>query len=360
MKNNYVQSFLKKIVVGLCAVAMVASAMTFVPMEVSQVKASNDTTYWQYETYTDRSNFISSDGRIAPKPKENEYKDYIFAGWFSDSACTIPDTTSDTTGTFYAKFVPAEVLSVGFQISNNVTGNVNTEKSNIRFVSTVDSLEYSKVGFRIFANNRWRDFNSSKVKTKVVSTDENLNVADTYTPNVYHSASQYFVTYRINNIPYTAFEEDFYATPYWETLDGTHVEGITRSVRVEDSYKKIVNVPVRLYNDAQVAAGQIEVKYDTSNFKYVGCTTGLVFEEMESAHSNGVVKIVGNVETITKNVNANGMYANLRFEVSDISNLPQDVTFEIMDSQFCDIEEEWQTVTVIEAMYNDFSPKNNN
>ena len=153
----------------------------------------------------------------------------------------------------------------------------------------------------------------------------------------------------MRNIPKASFATGFLVTPYWVTLDGTKVSGITRYARVEDYYQKNINVPVRLYTDEAVAAGYLEVLIP-DGCTYVGYDAG-IFEEMEVAVSGSTVKIVGNVADISNDKTADGLYANLRFSTS---SAPADGAFTVSNPDFCDISENTKTLSVVEAAYNDF------
>ena len=69
----------------------------------------------------------------------------VFADWFADSAFTTPYT--ETTGNAYAKFVDAAVHITKAQFRAETTAE--SDSTDIRFVSTVDALDYAEVGFYI-------------------------------------------------------------------------------------------------------------------------------------------------------------------------------------------------------------------
>ena len=103
---------------------------------------------------------------------------YVFGGWFKsvnegaegaevyvegDSTTyyaplevaelnTDSDNDCDYTGTAYAKFVPAQVLSVKAQ--NQADTVATTPSTNVRILSSTDSDNYAKVGFDIWVNNK--------------------------------------------------------------------------------------------------------------------------------------------------------------------------------------------------------------
>ena len=100
----------------------------------------------------------------------------------------------------------------------------------MRFITSVDSLEYSKVGFKV------KKRSSGEVRNKEFTTvylelsenyDDGTNKK--YTPNeLFSTTSVYFSAYSIKNIPQEAFGEEYEVTPYWITHDGTTVYGDTQ------------------------------------------------------------------------------------------------------------------------------------
>ena len=90
---------------------------------------------------------------IAGDNKYPTLTDYLFAGWYTDEACDETCVYAENTPgeTVYALFVPDDVLSVKAQISSSMTDEdvSNDSKAAIRFVTTVDSLSYSQVGFEL-------------------------------------------------------------------------------------------------------------------------------------------------------------------------------------------------------------------
>lgn len=340
MKNSFVHNLMKKTVAGTLAVAMVLTGAIFGSANMNKVEAAGEA---KVELFNEISTYAGKT-RIAPKPTDTTYKNYLFAGWYEDEACTtVCDATS---GKAYAKFVSPQVLSAGCQITNDV--NKDSTTSDLRMVSTVDGLKYQAVGFDIKMGKWSYTSNSTTVYDKIVTTTTGLD----YTandPTIFDAASTKFFTFKLLNIENKWFGEGISITPYWVTLDGTKVSGITRYARVEDGYSNIINVPVRLYNDEAVAAGYLEVLIP-DGCTYVGYDAG-IFEEMEVAVSGSTVKIVGNVADISNDKTADGLYANLRFSTS---SAPKDGAFKISGLDFCDISENTKTLSVVEAAYNDF------
>ena len=171
--------------------------------------------------------------RSATGHKAPNYKNYLFAGWYTDAACdeTQAVSSSATTvdaETVYAKFVPRHILTVKAQISAELTdGNIaNNTKGNIRFATTVDSLNYSKVGFKIaYDRNGDKVDDGRTVVSNEVYAQLNAIGGITYVPTDFSGASTYFKACTVKNIGEDFYDLEFTVTPFWKTLDGTEVNG---------------------------------------------------------------------------------------------------------------------------------------
>jgi uncharacterized repeat protein (TIGR02543 family) len=170
------------------------------------------------------------DGTIRTYRTEGNYtaptlEGYLFAGWFTDDACTkalARDAVVDNTTTYYAKFVDKNAMTLKRQITENTT--LSSQTTNLRLVTTLDSLDYSGYGFLVTIGGTpkdlglyttgYRSLNASKV---------------TYQPNIISAASQYFATVTIKGFSATAISKNVSITvrPYWVTLDGTKVLGVS-------------------------------------------------------------------------------------------------------------------------------------
>lgn len=137
---------------------------------------------------------------------ENRYEKidgYLFAGW------TIKDSKA------YAKYIDEKVFNTKWQANSNF--------SSIRFVNTVDSLEYKELGVIISGEyDNKTILEQKKEMTKVYSSIK----ADgkTIYPKSFSDASNYFFTYTIRNIN-PRKDLNIYIQPYYVTLDGTKVLG---------------------------------------------------------------------------------------------------------------------------------------
>ena len=148
---------------------------------------------------------------------------YVFAGWFLDVNCTQPVSADTKSGKAYAKFVDETVLSVKAQITKGTTAN--SPFTSIRFVTTVDTLGYHKVGFEINANGVTKCYGSTKVYMQLYGVDSG-DVMIEYKPDKeFSTISQYFKACTIGSISNRYFDTEWTVRAYWNTLDGTTVYG---------------------------------------------------------------------------------------------------------------------------------------
>lgn len=157
-----------------------------------------------------------------------EKEGMIFAGWYTDNTCETPYTETD--GYAYARFVDENVLTVKGQLPADTTAE--SQSTTIRFVSTVDSKEYSAVGFDIEYEYRGETYTASWEGTDVFERLYKIGQDGVYletSPKAFSDSSEYFFTYNLTGIPNDAFGVQFTVTPHWKTQDGTTVYGITRN-----------------------------------------------------------------------------------------------------------------------------------
>lgn len=164
------------------------------------------------------------------------YKEgYVFAGWYTDEALTVPLGKNVKNGKAYAKFVDERVLSVKCQLSANVSAF--DEKTNLRVLTSVDSLNYETVGFTIKVGNI-RTFTpvTNKVYRTVLAVE---NAMETYSYDAgtafENSESEFFMAYTLIGIPNGVFDENITAIPTWTTLDGTIVTGVVKEFTIREA-----------------------------------------------------------------------------------------------------------------------------
>ena len=151
---------------------------------------------------------------------------YVFAGWFTDEACTKPITVE--TANVYARYVTEDVLSVKAQLLDGTV--TSSEITDYRFVTTVDSLAYQQIGFDITVNTKTKHLPGTSVYKTIKANKGGQTVAED--PTMFSAVSQYFHAFNITNIPKTAFRTDIRVSAFWKTADGTVVNGPERTFTV--------------------------------------------------------------------------------------------------------------------------------
>lgn len=353
---------IKKLGIGLLMVALSVSSL---PIMTGTVKAAERITTESGVIYEplNMTDYWSQDTKKAPL-----LNGYVFGGWYTgtnendltalkeaDLATEVP--TSNT----YAKFVSAEVLSVKTQIDENtvVGGAERQTPASLRLISGVDSTDYQYVGFDILLNNKisyplyGEEPGSTKCYNGLKKSPEDTNII--YPNQCFGDQAKYFNVVKIGNLMPVNDTKIIRVTPYWFTLDGTKVEGISKYVHTEDGYLKYVSVPVYLSTAKQVAAGKLSVSYpedltlveDKVEFDGVFTKTNMAFYHDAVNHT---INFVGNAETVNELNVAKGIYANLRFTKNDgvsVGNL----SFTVSDEEFCDWTENPVTIDVSDFTY---------
>ena len=152
----------------------------------------------------------------------------VFAGWYKDAQFNTPLGENETTDNAYPKFVDEDVLSVKLQITKGT--ETTSASSDLRLLTTVDSLMYDSVGFEITIGDKTITRTSKTVYTEITGTDGNVPV--TYGPDAFSQESEAFAAYSLTDIPNDIFTSKITVKPIWITLDGTKVTGITREFSI--------------------------------------------------------------------------------------------------------------------------------
>lgn len=321
---------MKQILTSLLVVAMLVTSMMIMPLKADAsenvVNGENGVIYVSDETNLKFSDYWTADKKTAPVREG-----YVFGGWYTqdgENMKAIKESEGVDVTSAYAKFVPAEVLSVRTQIeAATEEANGNTTSTYVRLLSAVNGLDYQNVGFDIYYNKKKHETNEDATNiTKVFSSLKNdETTSQPIMPNtIFGNAATHFSVLRLASIPKKNYEYVIYVTPQWTTLDGTLVEGQGKYVRIMDGYAQnhYISVPVNFLTGSEVAAGQMEMTYD-SRLEVVGFDAGTIMPQM--AHSddkNGTVKIVGNIgEGNTKVEPETAIYANVWFKVKPDANI---------------------------------------
>lgn len=254
MKSN-----LKKVLAGILALCMVVGGIYYVAPEAKEVQAEATEETEEHISYTteeyteDESGTVQ--GYLTNKTviESNDNPGWLFAGWFTDEYCTTPVTTAVEGTTYHAKFVDPGVLNVKLQITDGTEDG--SPSTNMRLVTSVDSLSYAEVGFEVYYGEE--DIENKTVTQKVpiqkvfkrIVASSTSGVDYNYSPKVVDTDSEYFATATLINIANGNFEKPFYIKPYWITNGGATVYGTSRYVTIQDdalSTSTTVNVPVKI------------------------------------------------------------------------------------------------------------------
>ncbi len=373
MKNQVIKR-LKKTVAAVLTVSMLVGLGMIASAKDEIYDSTKGIRYADKGTdVTAVQNYFTND--TAPEDVTEGNQGYLFGGWFAKVGNTykpLADTTlpEGNDGHYYAKYVPAQVLSVKCQnLADTGSGSATT---NMKIVTGVDSLNYAKVGF---------DINTVKVGDGGKTLTSNKDLAVTNDTNVYrkltvtgkgeytaeqafgaNTGAQYFATTWVNGIKAANFESIVCIQPYWETLDGAKVYGLTKYAHVIDGLEvnatgemetggghRWVNVPINVRDDQGVAAGVLSVANPSevsATLPDLVCTEiecGVLFEEMDFAIKTGNdVKLVGNLSNMTTDKTANTIYANLRYLATsaDAQAILTGYSFAVSDVDFANINED--------------------
>lgn len=155
---------------------------------------------------------------------------YVFAGWYADEALTQPIGTDTVSGWAYAKFLNENTLAVKYQLTNGTTAQ--SASTDLRLLTAVDGLGYRHVGFAVTLSGTTQTLSSNTVYEQVRAGSSLIANASA----LFGEDANYFVTYTLLGIPRQAYDMSFTVTAYWETMDGTVVEGAPRSFAISDTF----------------------------------------------------------------------------------------------------------------------------
>ena len=307
--KQMVRNYFGKVVMLVLAMAMAVSVTWMFDGEGSVAYAANSADYFT-ET---QDGLTITENMTAPMPETEGKESYIFAGYYAEETCETPVKAS-TDAVVYKKFVPAEIMNVKAQVTKGTNGD--TAKTDMRLVTTVDGLNYKEVGFDIYFDGATNPINvkTTKVYKKIFAAKDGNEFG--YSPNAFDLDSEYFTTVNLLNIAKKNYDKTFFVKPYWKTLDGTKVYGISRMARVSDSYNDIANIPVRIYSVNVGASNQITITYDSADFVYQGMDAGSVDAGVTVNEENGTITCA----TSKALTNVNDMLVNLRFKVKDTAS----------------------------------------
>lgn len=263
MKTCKAYKIFNKTLVGLFTMVIVIGLAIVWSGRESKVQAENavitEMDDYLVKTYenTDISEWRTKDNLTAPvlDSADHDEDDWLFSGWYTDKTCTKALSSSQVckdgesmTGTYYAKFTSADVLTVKCQITTGTT-EVSGE-SVLRTVSSVDSLKYKSIGLElVLPNGTTKYMSASKVGTRINARNDVNMSAYAYSPKAIDTESEYFfsATETISNTD-EGFSKEYLVRPYWVTKDGTKVYGQSRCVSINEGLENstLIHVPVKM------------------------------------------------------------------------------------------------------------------
>lgn len=296
-----------------------------------------------YSTEYDIHNYWS-DGKTPMK------EDYVFGGWYrkvDDTYKALTEQEAGVADAAYAKFVPAYVLSVKAQ--NKYGTNAGTETTSVRIITSVDSKNYQAIGFEVYLANRIPLYKDTESKTPLETTTVYegilVNGEEKAATEIFGAASEYVGVWKLTDIIQANYSKIIYVRPYWITPDGTTVKGLAKYVHIEDDYEGYISVPVNINRTKNIAAGAINMSYDTGlelakdDNGDVLFEAGRIFPEMafNPDGTNKLIKMVGNETDAGIYANQEEtIYANIRFKRPTTGG---SFNFDMSLVKFCDWDE---------------------
>lgn len=376
MKNK-VNELMKRLISSIVVMAVILAGSFIINTEVrAAVNETMTDNGIVYKKYDDWNRYWGKEIPVYTGTDSEGYG-YVFGGWFmsEDENTYIPIEATENVGDsdVYAKFVPAYVLSVKCQnrAGTKYTAD-NSGSTNLKVISSVDSANYDAYGFELSIVALNQDgsikeeptlFSAGEAEANVVFEkfkiyDEDKDedgqpdlVKTAYPSEVFGRASKYFSAWRVDDIPEVSYGTIIWIRPYWKTMDGMTVYGLSKYAHVEDGLLqeiegetyRYVNVPINIRDTKAVAAGIVNVDYSSNtNLSFYGVEGGTVFEEISWNNKSGNLKLAGNVSDISDNKQTNEMFANVRFLVSSnsVSDFLNGFSFQVTDETFSNIDEQ--------------------
>lgn len=323
----------KKLLAVFLAAGMVATGIMAVP-EKTEAAVAEDKVIW--DAGYSIADYWRKDGKTAP------VKDgYVFGGWYSadneDSFLTEEALNAgENTGNVYAKFVPAQVLSIKAQ---NLAGTTaDTPSTKVRVITSMDSKNYQKIGFDIWLANKTpllkdgKPLETTKIYDGLMMEETQVDAKD-----IYGGVSSFVSVWQLNNVAKSNYSKIIYVRPYWITMDGTKVEGLARYVHIEDQYNGFITIPVNFLEKQEVAAGAVKMSYN-KELVFHDFEAGRLLPEMNYNLDAGTktITMAGNANKVDEYHRGESLYASVRFKKPAAG---ESVNFTMTPVKFCDWKE---------------------
>ena len=336
MTKKKIMSFVKKLAAGTLAVGIIVAGMVIAPKQVAAEDAVTIKSTVDYVLYEDAKDYWNKTPKAAPVQDG-----YVFGGWFKEVTAITErtetyvkgnetkyyDPLTEVTGAAYAKFVPAQVLSVKAQNGvkegmQPITKAEDISESNpmwVRVMTAQDSKNYQTIGFDIRLANVMAPMDSADdnyiLESNKVFSQVYVKNTLTDASEIFGDLAEYVSVWQLDEINYSGnADKIIYVRPYWYTMDGTKVLGLAKYVHIEDEYKDYISVPVNILSPQDIAAGSVNMSYDYTGLEFVGFEEGRVLPEMTYNHQASTFYMVGNAKMDGEYNTGETIYANIRFK----------------------------------------------
>lgn len=285
---------MKKLKLFLFSLVLVLATACFLKANDAVVHAADETLYIDAEKDFIAEKTSITNSQEIPSAKATGYEDWLFAGWYTDKECTSENAYKSISGKIgesaWAKFVPSDLLEVKVQLTKGTTSS--TKKTNMRLVSSVDTVNYSAVGFYIEYHTGedqngdkkedlvTKEFIGHTVYDNIIASEES-GIDYKYNAKVIDSKSLSFITATITNINSDKYENNFVIKAFWVTPDGTRVYGQSRYVQIQDAYNNWVNVSVKADSQSEFDALSIKEATIIGRRYYTGQEYGALMVSVE-------------------------------------------------------------------------------
>lgn len=149
MNKNRI-SFLKKLTAGMLAIGMLVAVFAVAPKKADAAVVEDKVIYVAYEAAEISNKYWTEENKTAPVKAG-----YVFGGWFERVEKATTKTESDGTyiynplttvsGDAFAKFVPAQVLSIKAQNGVNEGGTLPKKAEDISSDNPIYLIQFSIV-----------------------------------------------------------------------------------------------------------------------------------------------------------------------------------------------------------------------
>lgn len=345
---------------AVAAIAMLAGAV----MMPTQTEAAGIKVEIPNQIKYEKNNYAFYNETWGKQERIPTKEGYLFGGWYEDEEGNTPVRSKEQVAEnkdVFAKFVPANLLSVKAQNASTTERTDGADKTATRMVSSVDSREYKNVGFEIVdmeSGTKLTDAPIQKVYEKLQVEKEGKAID--YTPkqifgDISNAKEQNFIVLKVNNIPESKWNSDIYVRPYWTTYDGVKVYGLGKYVYVQDGIDGWVSIPVNLHTGVNVAGGMVSVTVPTGEdytLTYKECRPGRVFSEMTAAINGNTIRCAGNTK-LGVDVSADDLYAVFRFKVEGSYSVGNGLflNFEVNDLGFANHAEQLVDMNLMKVQY---------